>query len=101
MKNFVLAAVPAFVLALGGIAPGAHAAVSPAQKPAATMGTDGAHDATARRMTKALNLLEAKGYGDFKNFHVDGRDFVATVTQGGEPSTVIIDPDVPSVTQQG
>src|SRR5579862_2658313 len=28
----------------------------------------------AKRMTKALNLLEAKGYGTFNDFKADGKD---------------------------
>ena len=54
----------------------------------------------ARRMTQALNLLEAKGYGDFKDFRADGQNFDANVTAHGQPFTVIINPDKSQVTRQ-
>jgi len=53
------------------------------------------------RMTHALNLLEAKGYGDFHNFKQDGKDFAATVTRSGKQMTVKVDPDADQVTVQG
>ena len=37
----------------------------------------------AARMTQALNLLEAQGYGNFSNFEQDGANFEATVKQNG------------------
>ncbi len=48
--------------------------------------------AQGRRATQALNLLEAKGYGDFKDFKADGRNFEATVQQQGKTMTVVVDP---------
>jgi len=55
----------------------------------------------ANRMTSALNLLEAKGYGSFNDFKRDGKDFTATVMKNGQNQTVRIDPDTGSVTNQG
>ena len=52
-------------------------------------------------MTHALNLLEAKGYGDFHDFKSDGKNFDVTVTRGGKQSTVTVDPDSGQVTVQG
>jgi len=53
----------------------------------------------ARRITKALNLLEAKGYGDFTNFRADGSNYQANIVSGGQPLVVTIDPDSGQVTQ--
>lgn len=55
-----------------------------------------------QRMTKALNLLEAKGYGGFTNFKADGSDFTASVMRNGRDETVRVDPDTGKVmTQKG
>ena len=51
-------------------------------------------------MTKALNLLEAKGYGAFENFKADGQDYSASVTQSGHLMTVLVNPDSGRVTTQ-
>jgi hypothetical protein len=53
------------------------------------------------RMTAALNLLEAKGYGDFSNFKADGNNFAATVKQNGKSFGVVIEPDSGQITRQG
>ena len=55
----------------------------------------------ANRMTQALNLLEAQGYGSFSNFKADGANYQATVTQDGQSFTVVINPDSGQVTRQG
>ena len=52
------------------------------------------------RMTKALNLLEAKGYTDFTNFRPDGSDYSATIAKNGHDETVRVDPDSGQVTAQ-
>lgn len=52
----------------------------------------------ATRMTHALNLLEAQGYGDFSNFRAEGKNFAATVTRNGRQFTVVVDPDTDHVT---
>jgi hypothetical protein len=52
------------------------------------------------RETKALNLLEAKGYGSFENFHADGKDYAATVNANGRQFQVMIDPDSGNVTNR-
>lgn len=60
-----------------------------------------APDPAALRITHALNLLEAEGYSDFRNFHAAGNDFAATITSQGRTFTVMIDPDSNQVTPQG
>ena len=49
--------------------------------------------ANAHNYTKALNLLEAKGYINFTNFHKVGNVFEATVTEKGKRITVTVNPD--------
>ena len=44
------------------------------------------------RATQALNLLEAKGYGNFTDFKADGNNFEATVQQHGKTMNVVVDP---------
>jgi hypothetical protein len=63
-------------------------------------GMAAAQNGDAARVTKALNVLEAKGYGSFTNFRADGTKYAATVTQNGQPLTVVINPDNGQVTQQ-
>jgi len=53
--------------------------------------------AVGSRATKALNLLEAKGYGDFSNFQAKGQDFTATVTQHDRAVTLLVDPRAGSI----
>jgi len=50
------------------------------------------------RMTRALNLLEAKGYTNFIDFRGAGGSYEATVTQGGRHFAVRVDPDSQQVT---
>lgn len=54
----------------------------------------------ANRETRALNLLEAKGYGDFSGFHRDGQNFAAMVLSQNKPVRVIVNPDAGTVTKQ-
>jgi hypothetical protein len=68
---------------------------------AASAGMAFAADSGANRMTEALNLLEAQGYGSFSNFKADGANYQATVTQNGQSFTVTINPDSGQVTRQG
>lgn len=49
--------------------------------------------------TRALNLLEAKGYGDFTNFHRAGSDYAATVSQNGQSFPVTINPESGQITR--
>ena len=56
--------------------------------------------AVGRQATKALNLLEAKGYGDFQNFRSHGTDFTATVKQDNRTLTLLIDPDSRTITTE-
>lgn len=102
----------AFFVATGGMALAANApagasSAAPANAPRASSGSTASAATTmpaARseaRMTHALNLLEAKGYGDFHNFKQDGKDFAATVTRAGKQMTLKVDPDADQVTVQG
>jgi hypothetical protein len=100
----------AFFAATGGIALAANPpADAPTALPNSTasavarpQGARGADNSpTSLRMTHALNLLEAKGYGDFHNFRQDGKNFDATVTRAGKQASVQVDPDTDQVTVQG
>ena len=62
----------------------------PAAKAAPATGDDEMSHSPA---TDALNLLESKGYGDFDNFHRDGRMYAATVTRDGKTMHLTIDPE--------
>ena len=97
MHRLALALVP--VIALSGTA---IAATAPSHFHA--VGIRASYTApkgpTARRMTEALNILEAKGYGDFKDFHAKGGSFTATVTKNGKAFAVTIDPQSDTVTTQ-
>lgn len=102
MKSFALAFAAAS-LALGGTAfaqsqtTQSPSALVPMTRPAVSIPSD--H--VARRMTDALNLLEAKGYGAFSDFRPDGKDYTASVSQDGRRFTVLVDPDSGQVTRQG
>jgi hypothetical protein len=63
----------------------------------------------ARRATKALNLLEAHGFGrsieerqrnSFQDFHQLNNNFVATVQQNGRTFRVFVDPDAGQIISQ-
>jgi hypothetical protein len=54
----------------------------------------------AQRITRALNALEANGYGSFTNFQPSGNGFTAAVNKGGGQTTVMVDPDTGQVTPQ-
>ena len=45
------------------------------------------------RATRALNLLENRGDGQFSNFNASGDDFTADVTKDGRTTAVLIRPD--------
>jgi hypothetical protein len=96
-------ALLALSLAFAGVALADTPTAPPQQaQPAAAAGHD-RHDRTdpqAERMTKALNILEAKGHGNFKDFRADGDNYAATVTSDRGPVTVVIDPDTDQVTRQ-
>jgi hypothetical protein len=68
---------------------------------AASAGVALAADSEAQRMTHALNLLEAQGYGSFSNFAQDGKNFSATVNKNGQRFGVVVDPDSDQITRQG
>lgn len=60
-----------------------------------------AHNPRARRITDALGMLEADGYGNFHDFHADGTNFAAVVTKDGGTFEVLVDPDDGRITRQG
>jgi hypothetical protein len=91
----VLAAGPAATPSTGTNATPSHSApVMPIQQHERT-------DVQGDRMTRALNLLEANGYGDFSNFQQSGNDFTARVTRNGKPFTLLVNPDTNQITRQG
>jgi hypothetical protein len=55
----------------------------------------------AQRITRALNTLEANGYGNFTNFQPSGNGFTATVSKDGRQMNVMVDPDSGQVRPQG
>ena len=96
MYRLAFAILP--LLAVAGAAsaavPASNMEMSPAARAAASLPTRGP---AVHRVTQALNLLEAQGYGDFKDFHVQGTDFAANVTRGGQNFPVTIDPDTETI----
>lgn len=93
--------IPAFLAASGSMALAATpAALShPSSSPAAVR-HDKAGPAEAR-MTQALNMLEANGYGDFSDFKPAGTNFTAMVTRNNQHFAVTVDPDTNQITRQG
>ncbi len=53
-----------------------------------------------QRETKALNVLEENGYGDFSDVKPDGSNFIATVNRDGSQVRVLVDPESGKVTPQ-
>lgn len=49
------------------------------------------------RATRALNLLEDRGDGQFSNFAASGTDFTADVTKDGKLMRVLIKPDLQEI----
>ena len=106
MNRLALAAVPFFALAgisLAQAAPATPAAPAARHTAAAHKAADrySVNTPEARRETRALNLIEAKGYGDFTDFHAAGKNFTAQVDSHGKRVTVLADPDTGRVTRQG
>lgn len=109
MKSKILFPVVAMMLAPGvalaassGMSGGKAMQPNNGMSPSSQMSEEdsGSQMSTGHRMTKALNLLEANGYGGFSNFKADGKGgFKATVTRDGHDVTVHIDPDTGKVTQ--
>jgi hypothetical protein len=95
MTRLAIAVVP--LLAFAGAA---FAATPPAAPAPRTGHPHHLNTPAARRMTHALNLLEAGGYGAFHDFRSDGKNFAASVTQQGRAFTVVIDPDSGQLTRQ-
>jgi hypothetical protein len=101
MTRLALAAVPFFALAGAAFIQAPALAATPPAAAAATAHARSDNTPTARRETKALNLIEAKGYGDYTDFHAVGKNFAAQVMAHGRTLTVIANPDTGQVTQQG
>jgi Peptidase propeptide and YPEB domain len=51
------------------------------------------------REVAALNLLEAKGYRDFKTVRVNGENFIIDAVRGGKNVTVTINPDAGQISE--
>jgi hypothetical protein len=88
-----ISAAPAFAASQSG---NAQPANPPAQHSTATTTNQRHHINVAQRAnreTKALNMLEAKGYTDFTNFHrVRPGVFAASVDQHGHWMSVQVNP---------
>lgn len=52
------------------------------------------------RGTRALNLLMAKGYTQYRDFERQGSNYTATVTEDGETMQVVINPDAGTITEK-
>jgi hypothetical protein len=89
----VMALAAVLVGSSGGIA---LAATTPSTDIHGSYGPTRAHHGS--RDTEALNLLEAHGFGDFKDFHPVGQNFQATATVKGKQVTVMVNPDARTVT---
>lgn len=86
---------PAAAQATAPVTPAAPSTVT-AAKPTmhhAAMMRHPRRDRSDDRGTKALNLLEASGYAQIEQFRPDGKNFDATVKQGGKEVQVTVDPD--------
>ncbi len=57
------------------------------------------HDTAGDADTAALNLLEAHGYTNIKQFSGSGSQFQAVVDRDGKPVTVTVDPATGAVRQ--
>lgn len=93
MKPY-LPILAALALSYGGAALAAQpGGPAPVARTVAASWPARANTSTARQITDALNLLEAKGYGNFSDFHAlkNGR-YGATVTQNGRRFSVTVDP---------
>ena len=102
LASAVLAGFCFIATAGAALAANDNAAAGAAAIPDTGAAARSAHDtAVGDRMTHALNLLEANGYGEFSNFRPAGKNFMATVTGNGQRFTVTIDPDSEQVTRQG
>jgi hypothetical protein len=55
-------------------------------------------NAEGSRATRALNMLMARGYGDYSDFKPQGDNFTATVDYQGRRTPVLIDPGAGKIT---
>lgn len=98
----------AFTIVILALSAGAALAATPSPLPTTPAEKTAVHhtsavtsmrnDASANRMTKALNLLEAQGDGTFTDFKAQGKDYDATVIRDGHAVTLRVDPDSGQVT---
>jgi len=96
-----MAAGPAGVaLAAGPAVPPSTNATPSHSAPVMPIARHERSDLQGDRMTHALNLLEANGYGDFSNFQQSGKDFTATVKRDGRPVGVVVNPDTNQIRRQ-
>lgn len=95
MNRVVLAALPLSLALVGAAfaAPPPVTATQPMAAPQSKAVSYRRDKPLAERMTHALNILEANGYGDFSNFRANGKNFAATVTEQGKPMSLVVDPN--------
>lgn len=77
---------------VGGLAATASAKPVPAGAAAAALRQD-RDNPVEERMTAALNLMEADGFGAFSDFHAAGKNYAALVDQDGRRFPITVDPD--------
>lgn len=57
-------------------------------------------ESQGQRATHALNLLEARGYGGFSDFHAVGHDFAAMINQNGKTLQLLVHPGTDQIQVQ-
>ncbi len=82
-RSLTIALAAALVAGSGGLAFASQTGAQP--------GSDWHHQGL--RATRALNLLEDRGDGQFSHFAASGSDFTAEVTKDGKAMPVLIKPD--------
>ena len=98
MKVFSSAGVAAaLIVSSAAFAVGAAAAQPAKASPAVSRHAMAPH--AIPDATRALNLLEAQGYGNFTNFRRAGNDYDATVSQNGKTFPVTVDPATGQITR--
>jgi hypothetical protein len=97
MDRFLAAALAAALTTSSGVAlaqsqPGAPTSEAPAKPATKAPGVHHTRVVHGDTDTKALNLLEANGYTDIRQFRRVGQHYEAVTTKGGKSSTVVVDP---------
>jgi hypothetical protein len=97
------AAAPTPMAANAAAASGTSRAGAGEMSTTSASGASARHDmdngnAEGSRATKALNMLMARGYGDYSDFQPRGDAFTATVDYQGRRTPVLIDPGAGKIT---